>query len=77
AEDLLPRTWGRYANFTFIQTALAPAAIRLRGGADFTFVNGIVKTPTNVACVNMVAGETSASDRSTIRPANPALQDQG
>ncbi len=25
----------------------------------------------------MVAGETSASDRSTIRPANPALQDQG
>ena len=76
-EDLLPRTWGRYANFTFIQTALAPAAIRIRGGADFTFVNGIVKTPANVACVNMVAGETSASDRSTIRPANPALQDQG
>ncbi|MBN8811619.1 MULTISPECIES: hypothetical protein [Sphingomonas] len=77
AEDLLPRTWGRYANFTFIQTALAPAAIRIRGGADFNFVNGIVKTPANVACVNMVAGETSASDRSTIRPANPALQDQG
>ncbi len=77
AEDLLPRTWGRYANFTFIQTANAPAAIRLRGGADFTFVNGIVKTPTNVACVNMVAGETSAADRSTIRPANAALQDQG
>lgn len=77
AEDLIPRTWGRYANFTFIQTANAPAAIRLRGGADFTFVNGVVKTPTGVACTNMVAGETSASDRSTIRPANAALQDQG
>lgn len=75
AEDLLPRTWGRYANFTFISTATAPAAIRLRGGADMTFLNGIVKAPT--ACLNLVAGETSASDRSTIRPANPALQDQG
>lgn len=77
AEDLLPRTWGRYANFTFLQTANAPAAIRLRGGADFTFVNGIVKTPTSVGCVNMIAGETSANDRSTIRPANAQLQDQG
>lgn len=77
AEDLLPRTWGRYVNFTFIQTALAPAAIRIRGGADFNFINGVVKSPTNVACVNMVAGEKSATDRSTIRPANPALEDQG
>jgi hypothetical protein len=77
AEDLLPRTWGRYANFTFIQTANAPAAIRLRGGADFTFVNGIVKTPANVACINVVAGEASGGTPSTIRPANPALQDQG
>ena len=42
-----------------------------------TFVNGIVKTPSNVACVNLVAGETSATDRSTIRAKNDALQDQG
>jgi len=77
AEDLLPRTWGRYANFTFIQTANAPAAIRLRGGADMTFVNGVVKSPTGVACTNFIAGETSAADRSTIRAANAALQDQG
>jgi len=77
AEDLLPRTWGRYANFTFIQTAIAPAAIRLRGGADMTFVNGVVKSPSGVACVNLVAGETSATDRSTIRAKNDALQDQG
>lgn len=69
AEELLPRTFGRYANFTFIQTALAPAAIRLRGGADMTFVNGIVKAPTNVACVNLVAGAGSGEDRTTIRAA--------
>lgn len=77
AEDLLPRTWGRYANFTFIQTALAPSAIRLRGGADMTFINGIVKTPANVTCVNMVAGETTGGNPTTIRPADATLQDQG
>ncbi|MBJ6123202.1 hypothetical protein [Sphingomonas mollis] len=76
-EDLLPRTYGQYANFTFVQTASAPAAIRLRGGADMRFVNGIVKTPSGVACVNMVAAEVSATDRSTIRAANTNLQDLG
>ena len=77
AEDLLPRTYGRYANFTFIQRALAPAAIRLRGGADMTFVNGIVSTPSTVACVNIIAGEQTAGGRSTVRPADAALQDAG
>ncbi|WP_022687227.1 hypothetical protein [Sphingomonas phyllosphaerae] len=77
AEDLLPRTYGRYANFTFVQTASAPAAIRLRGGADFAFVNGIVKTAANQACVNIIAGAGTGADRTTIRPANSALQDVG
>ncbi|KQU62261.1 hypothetical protein ASG67_03900 [Sphingomonas sp. Leaf339] len=77
AEDLLPRTFGQYANFTFLQTAAAPAAIRLRGGADMRFTNGIVRTPSGVACINLVAGEVSVSDRSTVRAANSALQDVG
>lgn len=78
AEDLLPRTFGRYANFTFVQTANAPAAIRLRGGADMTFINGIVKsTQSGVACVNLIAGAGSGADRTTIRAANADLQDQG
>ncbi|WP_454278111.1 hypothetical protein [Sphingomonas sp. Marseille-Q8236] len=78
AEDLLPRTFGRYANFTFVQTANAPAAIRLRGGADMTFINGIVKsTQSGVACINLIAGEGSGSGRTTIRAADSALQDQG
>ncbi|MDR6787218.1 hypothetical protein J2Y58_000559 [Sphingomonas sp. BE138] len=79
-EDLLPRTYGRYANFTFIQTASTQnpvAAIRLRGGADFAFVNGIVKTPSGEACLNVVAGAGTGADRTTIRPANSALQDVG
>ncbi|RDE05159.1 hypothetical protein [Sphingomonas aracearum] len=77
AEDLLPRTFSTFANFTFIQTAAAPAAIRQRGGSDMRFVNGIVKTPANVACINLIAGEKSATDRSTIRPADQALQEFG
>ena len=55
-------------------TALAPAAIRLRGGADMTFVNGVVKTPANVACVNMIAGEQTTGGRTTVRPADAALR---
>ncbi|OYX39078.1 MULTISPECIES: hypothetical protein [unclassified Sphingomonas] len=80
AEDLLPRSWARYANFTFITRAASqnpPASIRLRGGADGTFVNGIVQTPAGVACVNITATQVSAADRTTVRAANPALQDQG
>ena len=77
AEDLLPRTYGRYANFTFVQTNSAPAGIRLRGGADFAFVNGVVKTPANQACINIIAGAGTGADRTTIRPANAALQDVG
>ncbi|AXJ94309.1 MULTISPECIES: hypothetical protein [unclassified Sphingomonas] len=77
AEDLLPRTFSTFANFTFIQTALAPAAIRQRGGSDMRFVNGVVKTPASVACVNIIAGEQTAGGRTTVRPADSALQDFG
>lgn len=78
SEDLLPRTYGRYANFTFIQAATSAAsAIRLRGGADFAFVNGVIKTAAGQRCINIVAGSGTGDDRSTIRPANEALQDAG
>lgn len=74
-EDALPRQFGRLANFTFIQTAAAPAAVRIRGGADYTFVNGIIKSA--VPCINIVAGATTAGGKTTIRPADPALQEEG
>lgn len=76
-EDLLPRTYGRYANFTFVQANSAPAAIRLRGGADFSFVNGVVKSAAGAACVNIIAGAGTGDTRTTIRPANADLQDVG
>lgn len=74
-EDALPRTYGQYANFTFIQTSNAPAAIRLRGGADFGFYNGIVKAVG--ACLNIVAGTEANGGKSTIRAASTTLQDLG
>ena len=74
-EDVLPRQRYNLANFTFVHTSSATnAAIRIRGGADARFVNGIVVSP--VACLNIVAG-ADASGKTTIRPANPALDDQG
>ncbi|ONF95285.1 hypothetical protein [Sphingomonas jeddahensis] len=78
SEDILPRTYGRYANFTFVQGGTsAAAAIRLRGGADFAFVNGVIKTATGQKCINIVAGAGTGADRTTIRPANETLQDAG
>lgn len=74
-EDALPRQRYNLANFTFVSTTTATnAVIRLRGGADARFLNGIVTGPT--ACLNIVAG-LDAQGKSTIRPANAALEDQG
>jgi len=77
AEDLLPRTFSTFANFTFIQTAAAPAAIRQRGGSDMRFVNGVVRSASGVGCINIVAGEAPGGVRTTLRPADAALQDFG
>ncbi len=75
-EDALPRQAYNLANFTFIQTSTATnAAIRLRGGADATFVNGIVSSASG-ACLNVIAG-ADAGGKTTIRPANAALEDKG
>ncbi|PCD03579.1 hypothetical protein COC42_04225 [Sphingomonas spermidinifaciens] len=77
-EDVVPRQTGRIANFTFIHTSTSsgsPAAIRLRGGADFSFVNGIVTS--SQACLNIIAGTDANGGKSTIRPANPALDEAG
>ena len=77
SEDALPRTYGRIANFTFVNgTSATPAAIRSRGGADMALLNGIISYQ-NDACVRLNATETSATDKSTIRAANAGLQDLG
>jgi hypothetical protein len=75
-EDALPRQFGRISNFTFIHRSTGVnAALRLRGGADFTFVNGILTS--GQPCLNIVAGTTGNGGKSTIRAANAALDEQG
>ena len=74
-EDLLPRQYGQVANVTVIHTSPSPAALRIRGGADYHFYNMVVDT--GVPCVNMIARENSQTDRTTVRAANPQLQDMG
>ena len=70
-EDSLPRQWTRLASFTFVQRSTrASSAIILRGGTDFTLVNGVVVTPGR--CIDI-----DATDGTTTRAADPALEDQG
>jgi hypothetical protein len=77
AEDSLPRQRYNLANFTFVHTSSTTnAAIRLRGGADATFTNGLVRAST-AACLNIIAGATDNGGKSTIRPANPTVDDLG
>jgi hypothetical protein len=71
-EDALPRQFGRISNFTFINRGRAQGdnAILVRGGADYTFANGIITGPDNCIDIDETAGTTT-------RAADAALQDQG
>lgn len=71
-DDLLPRTNAVISNFTFIHTAATTGALRIRGGADSRFVNGVLQS--SVPCLNLIA---STAARSTFRAADTALQDNG
>lgn len=70
-EDAQPRQNTRLANFTFIHRSTLAAsvnAILLRGGTDYTLVNGIVTSPRN--CLD-VDGAT------TVQAADPAKDELG
>jgi hypothetical protein len=69
-EDARPRQNVRLSNFTFIQrvsTNSDAGAILLRGGADYTAVNGILVTPAGLPCLRLngtavVQGADSGKD---------------
>ena len=71
-EDALPRQFTRLANFTFVQRSTTQGlnAILLRGGTDYTLVNGVVVGPTNCLDIDETGGTTT-------RAADAALQDAG
>jgi hypothetical protein len=73
-EDALPRQNTRLANFTFIQRSTVQGlnAILLRGGTDYTAVNGVVVSPASTFCLDI--DETGGT---TTRPANTGLDDVG
>lgn len=71
-EDATPRQRVVISNFTFIHRNNAAgngASIRIRGGADYTFANGLVVAP-GFRCLRI-------DSTSTTRAANPALDEQG
>jgi len=70
-EDSLPRQWTRLANFTFLaRSTRAGSAFLIRGGADYTAVNGVIVAPRS--CINI-----ASTNGTTLRPANAVLEDQG
>jgi hypothetical protein len=66
--DFTPRQNTRLSNFTFVQSRPGRSAILLRGGTDFTLVNGVVVGPT--ACLDVDQAET-------VQPADPAKDEAG
>lgn len=66
-----PRQDVRISNFTFVQRSNAGnlASILLRGGADYTLINGVISSP-NLACLRI-------SRNNTIQAADPAQDEQG
>jgi len=71
-EDALPRQNTRLANFTFVQRSTVQGlnAILMRGGADYTMVNGVVVAP-------RVCLDIDATNGTTTRAADTTLQDVG
>lgn len=64
APDASPRQYLRVANFTLLQNTPGETAIRLRGGADVDFINGIV-----VARSAGANGCLDVDNAETVRPA--------
>lgn len=72
-EDALPRQNTRLANFTFVHRSAVAAsvnAILLRGGTDYTMVNGVVTSTRTCLDIDETGGTTT-------RAANAALDDVG
>jgi len=60
APDASPRQYLKVANFTLLQTTPGETAIRLRGGADADFINGLVvaRSTGAVGCLDVDNAET-------------------
>lgn len=64
ANDAAPRQYLKLANFTLLQTTPNEPAIRLRGGADADFANGVI-----IAKVGGTQGCLDIDNAETVQPA--------
>src|SRR5690606_14584723 len=72
AEDALPRQKLKLANFTFLQNTPNEPAIRMRGGADVTMVNGVI-----VARQGGTVGCLDVDNAQTVQAAGAAADEAG
>lgn len=73
-EDAKPRQNVRLSNFTFVSRVVGnsnAAAILLRGGTDYTMVNGIMVTPAGQTCLRMNNAAVIQAADSTKDEAGP------
>lgn len=73
-EDAVPRQNVKLANFTFIQRSTSGAnatAVLLRGGADYTMINGIISAPASVSCLRVNSATTMQAADATKDEAGP------
>ncbi|NDE00777.1 MAG: hypothetical protein EBZ91_03275, partial [Gammaproteobacteria bacterium] len=74
-ENQTPRTWMRIANFTLVHKNPAAgngAAMRFRGGADATMVNGVVTSP--MACLRMDGANMLTTDAAIDKIGPPVFR---
>lgn len=74
-ENAVPRQNVKIANFTFVQRANAAgngAAILIRGGADYSFANGLVFAP-GLSCLRIDSTNTTQAADSTRDEAGPPV----
>ena len=72
-EDAVPRQNVRLSNFTFIQRSISgsdKAAVLIRGGADYSAVNGLIVAPSSLPCISL-------GGPNVAQAANGALDEQG
>jgi hypothetical protein len=74
-ENQTPRTWMRIANFTLVHKNPATgngAAMRFRGGADVTMLNGVLVSP--MACLRMDGANMLSTDAAIDKVGPPVFR---